>query len=203
MASKGGDEFETIGKRVAAKSCAKNPSVAMESAEQRHRISELREDLKETKRRAVVVSTSLTQGLNTMISRKQRVLMMGDAAVRKLVGYKMAEDGELSEAEALVSVITEISVDAFGTAWRNADVTEVRQWCSLQGGGSVVGQVRGEVARVAAFMPALAQAAAPVPPEVVAAAGAVPEAAVAAVPGPDMGVGLGPVGTCLLHHTQA
>ena len=201
MASKGVDhEFETIGKRVAAKSCAKNPSVAMESAEQRHRISGLRGDLKKAKRRAVVVSTNLTQRLNAVISRKQRVLMMGDAAVRKLVGYKMTENEEMTEAEALVSVITEISVDAFGPAWSNSDVTEIRQWCLLQGGGSVVGQVRGEVARVATFMPAVAQALLPAPP---VAAQAVAEAPVVvavapagadAAPGPEMGEGLGPVG---------
>ena len=200
MASKSVDhEFETIGKRVAAKSCAKNPSVAMESAEQRHQISGLKEDLRKAKKNAVVVSTNLTQRLNAMISRKQRVLMMGDAAVRKLVGYKMAESNEMTEAEALLSVITEISVDAFGAAWSNSDVTEIRQWCLLQGGGSVTGQVRGEVARVTAFMPAVAQALVPAPPVVVGAPVAVavePVVAVAAnaAPGPEMGDGLGPVG---------
>ena len=199
MASKSVDhEFETIGKRVAAKSCAKNPSVAMESAEQRHQISGLKEDLKKAEKNAVVVSTNLTQRLNVMISRKQRVLMMGDAAVRKLVGYKMAENDGMTEAEALLSVITEISVDAFGAAWSNSDVTEIRQWCLLQGGGSVTGQVRGEVARVTAFMPAVAQALIPTPPvgvvAPVVAVAPVGAVVVNAAPGPEMGEGLGPVG---------
>ena len=183
MTSKGMSEMDSIGKRVAAKSCAKNPSVAMEAVALRHQVSELKGGLKlmadglgSTMRTAVVVTAYLTHQLNTSLaqkadlalqlntslSQKERVLMLGEAAVRKLVSCKMAEDPALTEAEALVSVLTDISVDAFGAAWSNEDVTDIRSWCTLPNGGSVMGTLRGEVIRVTAFMPQVAQALAPV-----------------------------------------
>jgi hypothetical protein len=168
MTSKGMDELDSIGKRVAAKSCSKNPSVAKDAVELRHEVSDLKSDLKamtvglgSTLRTAIVVTTDLNHQLTASLAEKDRVLMLGEAAVRKLVPYKMAEETAMTEAEALVSVISDISVDAFGATWRQDDVTSIRSWCTLPDGGSVVGGVRGEVARVTAFMPQVAQALAP------------------------------------------
>src|SRR5512134_3907264 len=109
MTSKGMDELDSIGKRVAAKSCSKNPSVAKDAVELRHEVSELKSDLKvmaggfgSTLRTAIVVTTDLTHRLNTSLAEKDRVMMLGEAAVRKLVPYKMAEETAMTEAEAFV-----------------------------------------------------------------------------------------------------
>jgi hypothetical protein len=162
---------DSIGRRVVAKSCAKNPMVALEAAAHRHQVSDLKERLAVAKKRAQEASTSWAQRCVSLVSRKQKVLSVGSFLVKELCAVKMAESPEKTESEVLVGLLTDASVEAFGVGWTHRDVDEIRQWCVKDDGSTVIGQMRAEVARNATYH-------APV-----------------AVVGPVQGEGLGEVGT--------
>jgi hypothetical protein len=138
---------DSIGRRVVAKSCAKNPTVALEAADHRHQVSKLKEKLALAKKRAQESSTIWAQRCASLLSRKQKVLSVGSFFVKELVAVKMAADPEKTEGEVLVGLLTDASVEAFGEGWTNRDVDEIRQWCVKDDGSTVVGPLRAEVAR--------------------------------------------------------
>jgi hypothetical protein len=169
---------DSIGRRVVAKSCAKNPTVALEAADHRHQVSELKEKLAVAKKRVQETSTSWAQRCVSLVSRKQKVLSVGSFLVKELVAVKMLESPEKTESEVLVGLLTDASVEAFGDGWTHRDVDEIRQWCVKDDGSTVVGQLRAEVARNATY-----------------------HTPVAAV-GPVQGEGLGEVGTIVQGVSQ-